>query len=128
MKKKDRKPVDVRRHVYRALVIGMLCIVSAVALLSGWYALYTGIMPAVNSFLFGFVGGANSFASVEETVIPYTLVALWGIPALLLCATLNVVAWKVTVLWMKGVRKVYRFALNKFDENTAKVTAGKGGK
>ena len=131
MSKKDKvekKPVDVRRKFYKSLTIGFLGMISVIILAACWYSLYTGIMPALNTFMFGYVGGANVFDTIEKDVIPYSMIALWAIPSLFMCGTLNVLLWKFTKLWIRGTKKVYGFLLNKFDETTAKVKAEKESK
>ena len=123
--KKERKPIDKRRVLYKGLVAGLLMLISGIALMAFWYELYLDLMPVINAFLFGYVGGANAFDVVSTDMYPYTMVALWGIPTLLLCATLNVLWWKISKVFIKGMKKAYGFFIRKFDDNSAKVKAEK---
>lgn len=122
---KKSKAVQRRRGVYRCLVAGMLAIITCVIAAVLWYALYCYIMPSLNSFLFGAAGGAEAIQNIDERVVPYTVAALWFIPTLLACATLNVICWKVTVLWVRLMKRVHKYMMNKFDKvNSAEAEKG----
>lgn len=122
--KKPLKPLNIRRKSFKGLLAGLLGVVSIVLLVSFWYTLYIAVMPALNTFLFGYMGGANSLVDVSTDVIPYTVIALWAIPALLLCATLNIVWWKITAWWCRLMKRGHRFMMRKYDEQVAKKNEG----
>ncbi len=119
-----KRSFKVRRRTYQALV-GLLLTVIAV-LLTGimWYALYAYVMPSLNSFLFGLAGGANAVTEIDERVAPYTVAALWFIPALCACATLNLLCWQATRQLVRTAKRVAGAAMEKFD----KVNPAEGAK
>lgn len=124
MKGKSRagkKPLNIKRNVYRAMFVSLLSIIMTVLIATCWYVLYVSLMPAVNSFMFGYAGGANALGNISDDILPYTVIALWGIPSLMICATLNVLWWKGTIQAVRLARKLYKAALAKFDENCAKI-------
>lgn len=117
--------VLARRKMYQGFVTVMLVVITVIVLAVVWYALYCYIMPSLNSFLFGTAGGANAVKEIDERVAPYTIAALWFIPSFLVCATLNVLCWRLTVFWIYLMKRVKCFMMNKFDRvNFAKAEKG----
>ena len=121
MAKKLMKPVSSgegqkKQDGYRIFVAGLMILLSAVLLISVWYTFYLYVMPALSMFFYGWA--IPHYEETNGTVMTAIAVfaTYWAIPCLFLCGSLNVLLWKATRLFIRKMKKLYKFVINRMQE------------